>query len=191
MPAPTSLIEAVNIILDGIGEAPINSLISDNEDVNKALDRIDEASRDIQGYGLWFNTETVTLSPDGAGEYVLTPDILTAKVKNFLDRHYVLRGTRMYDRKHARFNQNTDDLEVEVIRLLDYEDLPEEARRAIFVQAARKFGDRVIGSTALHQLLAVDEGSAMARLMSRNLEHERWNSLESPTTALAILRRRI
>jgi len=188
---PTSLIEAVNIILDGIGEAPINSLISDNEDVNKALARIDEASRDIQGYGLWFNTETTDISPDGSGEYPLTPDVITAKAVNFLDRHFVIRGSRMYDRKNARFNSNTEDLKVELIRLLDFDDLPEEARRAVFVQAARKFGDRIIGSTVLHQLLSADEGSAQRRLMSRNLEMERWNSLDSPTTSKAVLRRRI
>ena len=188
---PTSLIEAVNIILDGIGEAPINSLISDNEDVNKALARIDEASRDIQGPGLWFNTETVDLAPNGSGEYDLGTDVLTARAVDFLDRHLVIRGRRLFNRKTNRYDGHTEEVSVELIRVLDYEDMPEEARSAVFIQAARKFGDRVIGSTVLHQLLAMDEGSSLARLMSRHLENERWNTLDSPTTSRAVLRRRL
>lgn len=188
---PTTLIDAVNIILDGIGEAPTNSLISSSLDVNNALARIEESLQSILGKGLWFNTETITITPNVDGEYVLPVNALEAKPVDFYDRDFVQRGNRLYDRTNNRYDGNTDDLKVEVILALDFEELPDVARRAVMVKAGRKFANRVIGSTELYRLIAGDEGEAMAQLMSRNLEHERWNMADSSTMSRVLARRRV
>ena len=183
--APTSLLEAVNIILDGIGEAGVNTLVSSNADVNKAIQRIDEASRAVQTPGLWFNTEFPTLSPDSGGEYVLPTNTLSVRIADaYKQGQFVQRGFRLYDRTNSRFDGNTDDLCVELTVLVPFEELPEEARMAIFTQAARKFADRVIGSTTLHQLLVGDEGRAAATLFCKDMEQERRNYLNSPDAGL-------
>jgi len=182
VPLPTTTLDAVNTILAGIGEAPVSSLVSDNQDVSNALRKLDEAQREITGRGLWFNTECFTLTPI-AGEYNLAPNVYTAKPIRWDKRQFVQRGRRLYDLANNRFNGNTEDLDVEMIIGLELEDLPEEARQAILYQAVRKFSDSVIGSVQLHQITASDELASRAALMSRHLEEVRYSSFDAPTPA--------
>jgi hypothetical protein len=187
VPLPTTTLDAVNIILAGIGEAPVSSLVSDNQDVTNATRKLDEAQREITGRGLWFNTECFTVTPV-AGEYSLAPNVYTAKPVRWDKRQFVQRGRRLYDLANNRYDGNTDDIDVEMIIGLEYEDLPEEARQAILYQAVRKFSDSIIGSVQLHQITAQDELAARAALMSRHLEEVRYNSFDAPTPLRTVAR---
>ena len=59
-------LDAINLILSSIGEAPVNSLTeSESIDVDNARSLLDTVSRNIQRQGWQFNTLTnVTVMPD-------------------------------------------------------------------------------------------------------------------------------
>ena len=54
---PTTELEAVNIMLSVIGEAPVNTITGTNSvDVSVAKNVLDETSMSVQGMGWNFNT---------------------------------------------------------------------------------------------------------------------------------------
>ena len=69
---PTTELEAVNIILSGIGEAPVNSLSDMTADVSLARNILAEISRETQTEGWQWNTED---------DYPLTPDAAKGEIK--------------------------------------------------------------------------------------------------------------
>lgn len=65
---PTTKLEAVNVCLTNIGEAPVTSLESGLlVDAQIASDIVDEISREVQSIGWNFNTEVFKLTPDTDG----------------------------------------------------------------------------------------------------------------------------
>lgn len=181
VPLPTTTIEAVNLILGAIGEAPVSVLITTNQDVNTALRYLDEAQRELTSKGLWFNTECIDIEPNIAGEYELAPNVYTALPVGWSYKHFVQRGRKLYNLDDNTFIDHTEPLTVEIVIGLEFEDLPEEARQGIFYKTIRRFGDRIIGSSILHGLTAGDELAASAALMTRHLEHSQYNSMDAAT----------
>jgi hypothetical protein len=168
MPTLTTQLEAVNSMLGHIGESPVTSIASPSTlpiSASTALTILDETSREIQSDGWHFNTEyNVTLSPDAgnSNKIVLPTDVIEADV---LDHSHdiVPRGLTLYDRKENT-TAFTSDIKVTLTRLLDWDSLPEPARRYITLRAARVLQGRIVGSRELEALIARDEYMAKARL---------------------------
>ena len=120
-------------MLGHIGESPVNSITNTSAlpiSAVTAISVLDETSREVQSEGWHFNIEDeVTLSPDGNGNINLSDDILEIDATD-ITIDIVQRGSTLYDR-----TDNTDifdsDLEVTLIRWLDWTSLPEPARRYI------------------------------------------------------------
>lgn len=162
----TTQLEAVNSMLGHIGESPVNS-ISDTAavpvSVSVAIAALNEVSKDVQSEGWHFNTETgVKYSP--VGGYITVPaDIIQFDpIDTSLD--IVQRGATLFDRKNNT-TTFTSDLTVNQMRLLDWDSLPEVARRYIILKASRVFQGRIIGSRELEALIARDEYVARANLL--------------------------
>ena len=75
----------------------------------------------------------------------------------------VQRGSTLYNRTDNS-SVFTTSLAVNLIRLLSWDNLPEEARRYITLRASRIFQGRIVGSRELESLIARDEYQARARL---------------------------
>jgi hypothetical protein len=166
MPTLTSKLEAVNSMLGHIGESPVNSISNTNAlpvSAATAISALDEISRSVQSEGWQFNTEVnVTLSPAGDGSITLSEDILELDpIDTSID--VVQRGLSLFDRSNNT-QSFTKALKVNQTRLLDWESLPEPARRYITLQASRVFQGRVVGSRELEALIARDEYKAYAAL---------------------------
>ena len=166
MPTLTSKLEAVNSMLGHIGESPVNSISNTNAlpvSAATAISALDEISRSVQSEGWQFNTEVnVTLSPAGDGSITLSEDILELDpIDTSID--VVQRGLSLFDRSNNT-QAFTKALKVNQTRLLDWESLPEQARRYITLQASRVFQGRVVGSRELEALIARDEYKAYAAL---------------------------
>jgi hypothetical protein len=166
MPTLTTKLEAVNSMLGHIGEAPVNTISSASTlpiSASTAVSILDEVSREVQSDGWYFNTEhNVTLSPNSDGYIVLDTDVVEADViDSTLD--VAQRGSKLYDRKNNT-SEFTKDVKVNLTRLLDWDDLPEAARRYITLRSARVFQGRMVGSRELEALIARDEYMAKARL---------------------------
>src|SRR5690625_7479522 len=77
---PTTQLEAVNVILTNMGEAPVATLEDELPlDATKAQMTLREICEEVQISGWFWNTETTTLSPDSSGHIYLPANILAIK----------------------------------------------------------------------------------------------------------------
>jgi len=93
---PTTELEAVNVLLGAIGEAPISDLEAlGNLYASQARDTLRAVSREVQTAGWWFNTSesfTFTLNAEGK---VLPPQSILKLVPARGSEPLVIRGTRL------------------------------------------------------------------------------------------------
>ena len=188
MPTLTTKLETVNSMLGHIGETPVNSIADTNAlpvSAAMAVTIIDEVSREVQTEGWHFNTEdNVELTPDSQGNIEIPEDIIELDVAD-KTVDVVQRGLSLFDR---RDNTTTfkDKITVSLIRLLDWDSLPEVARRYITLRASRVFQGRVVGSRELESLIARDEFQARARLMNTDGNTSDRTIFDSPDVASRI-----
>ena len=178
---PTTELEAVNIILSGIGEAPISSFAEVTADVSLARNILAEISRETQTEGWQWNTEDdFPLTPDAAkGEIKLPPTAIRVHFREPDDRELTIRGQRVYDRvNHSFIFSPGVRILVTLTLLLPFEDLPEAARRYITLKAARVFQERTVGSGTLYDFQQADEALARALMLAEELRQDRPNILK-------------
>ena len=163
--AQTTKLNAVNTMLSAIGEAPVNSLSSGLVEAEIAETILNTADREVQSMGWHFNTEyKKSFAQDTNGEIPLGADILRADATlDANSKDLVQRGTRMYDRKKHTFTISTA-VNLDVVVQLDFDDLPEVAKRYITLRSTRIFQDRVVGSNTLHDFQERDEMTALMEL---------------------------
>ena len=150
--AATTELEAINIMLAAIGEAPVNSLIGTLPvDVKLAQSTLTEFNKEIQSEGWSFNTEIdVTLTRDASNQIALSQDILRidANIHQHPTIDPIQRGLKLYDRLNNKYEFD-EDLICTVIYLRTFEEIPEPARRYITIKAARVFDDRLVTDDGL------------------------------------------
>ena len=106
--AATTELEAVNIMLAAIAEAPINSLTGLLPvDAVTAQSTLTEFNKEVQSEGWSFNTETdVTLTRDGSNQISLPSNVL--RVDANIHQHPTIdpiqRGLKLYDRHSYLIN---------------------------------------------------------------------------------------
>jgi len=170
--AATTELECINIMLDAIGEAPVNSLTGTLPvDVRKAQNTLIEVNKEVQSEGWSFNTEiNVTLTRDGSNNISLSTDILRvdANVSDHPSIDPIQRGLKLYDRKKNTFVFD-EDLKCTVVYFRNFDEIPEPARRYINIKAARIFVDRLVGDQSLRSYTEQDETRARAILMETDL----------------------
>lgn len=163
-------LEAVNTMLVTIGEQPVSSLdnLAGLQDASIAKQILSNISRAVQSKGWVFNLDLqVTYTPDANGEINLGSNVLridtTSKVRGST-KDIVERGGKLYDRE-KNTSIFTDSVKVDRVIVLNFDDLPEVARRYIAIRSARVFHDRVVGSGELHNFFREDEQMAWSELL--------------------------
>jgi len=163
----TTKLDAVNIMLGYITEAPVNSIantVALPPSAALAKGILDEVSREVQQEGWHFNTaEDYTLEVNASNKLVLPDNVLQV---DSVDSTYdvVQRGNTLFDRKNYTDTFTVDELKVNITFLLEYEELPEQARRYIALKAARAFANRLVGSREIEALIYRDEIRAKASM---------------------------
>lgn len=164
----TSKLEAVNTMLGYIGESPVNSIATATAlPLSAALAKniLDEVSREVQSDGWQFNTVENFKLAQGipTGTFQVPENTLQVDA---VDRGFdiVQRGLNLWDRYANTKTFNVPYLYVDMTFLLDWEDLPEQARRYITIKAGRTLQSRLVGSRELENLILRDEMMAKARL---------------------------
>ena len=109
---PTSKLDAVNSILLGIGEAPVNTLGSGLQEAEIAEVTLNNINREVQSIGWHFNTEIrYTLVKNSDGIINIPSNCLKVDVTAVL-RDYntdvVERSRKLYDRVKNTFVFTTD-----------------------------------------------------------------------------------
>jgi len=162
-------VDAVNTILSTVGEPPISSLDDALQaDAATAKNTLTEITREVQMQGWHFNTvREVVLTPDGAdgdrikvGDNVVRVDLETQHTGSY---DIVQRGSYLYDRK-GQTDVFGGSLKATVMYVLDWDQLPEPARRYITIRASRIFQDRFVGSGDHHSFNTMDEFRALSML---------------------------
>ena len=182
---PTTKLEAVNVMLTSIGEAPVNSLISGLEDAELAETILESVNKETQSKGWIFNTDLkVTLGLNADNEIVLPTNYLRVDTRSTLrssSKDIVERGRKLYDRI-ANSYVFTSGVQVDAVILLDFTDIPEVARRYITIRSARIFQDRVLSSTNIHGFQLVDEQQAYIELQDYQAETADFNIFDNYDT---------
>ena len=178
--AATTELEAINIMLAAIGEAPINSLTDTLPvDARTAQNTLTEINKEVQSEGWSFNTEIdVTLTRDGSNQINLPTNVL--RVDANIHQHPTIdpihRGLKLYDRQNNKYEFD-DDLICTVVYFRDFNEITEQARRYINIKAARIFVDRLIGDQGLRTYTQEDETRARAILTESDYANADHNLL--------------
>mgnify|MGYP001024817008 CR=1 FL=1 len=158
-------LDAINLILSSIGEAPVNSLTeSESIDVDNARRLLSTVSRTVQRQGWQFNTlNNVVIKPDTNSKKVrYNPSWI--KVIAMDGMIYVKRGDFLYN-----LTEKTDtfknDIQLNIIEAIDFEDLPDEFKSYITAEAAIYFQERYLGDDSVSQELRMEEAKAYADIV--------------------------
>ena len=182
-PARTTLLEAVNICLQNIGEQPVNSL--ENQQIveaSMAERTILEFHKEGQTRGWSWNTEQ---GYEFVKDTVTNKIVVPANVVSWATDPYQwagrfqLRGQTVYDREKRTSVLGSDitTLQADVVWLLPWDECPEVFNRWITIRSARVFSDRVLSSDSIFKYTAMDEQAALVELQRVELEQTQANSL--------------
>ena len=178
--AATTELEAINIMLAAIGEAPVNTLTGSLPvDVKIAQSTLVEINKSVQAEGWSFNTEIdVTLTPNASKEIVLPVNVLRvdANIHQHPDIDPIQRGLKLYDRLKNTFEFD-EDLICTVVYFRDFDEIPEQARSYINIRAARIFVDRLVSDQGLRTYTKEDEIRARVTLTETDLANGDHNIL--------------
>jgi hypothetical protein len=178
--ARTTFLEAVNRVLQMMGEAPVNSLNGQFGLAQQAQDMLNDISRKVQVDGWSFNTDY---------ERDMTPDALTKEVAvganvsrvvvdpyNYPSLDVVQRGGRLYDRRSKTY-QFTDAFKADVTYFLEWEEMPEHARQYITIKAGRHLQEAILGSADLSKINITAEAEARALFLEEEGNVSQTNML--------------
>lgn len=177
-----SKLEAVNIILDSIGEAPVSSLESGLPDAEAAETKLNEINKSVQAKGWHQNTEkNLKLSPDDNGNILVSSNYL--RVDTTQSSKGINVAPRTFQAKLMLYNIKkqtyvfTQPLYCDVILLLTFEDLTLELSNYIAYRTARKFQESQMQSTTLDGFTVRSEMECYAALLDSETENEDTNIL--------------
>ena len=155
----TSFLEAVNRVLQMLGEAPVNSLQGQFGLAKQAEDTLNDVSRTLQSEGWSFNTDLEKkLERTSTNEIELSSNVSRVVVDNleYPDIDVVQRGDKLYDRRNNRYTFESE-LIVDMTTILEWDLLPEHARQYITIKAGRQLQEAIIGSADLTKLNLTQE----------------------------------
>lgn len=153
MLTPSTKLDAVNSLLTAVGEYPVSNLVDDIAEAQIAIQVIDEVSRELQSRGWSWNTRRkAKLTPD-TNNNIFVPTNVTrvdaVDYNGFTDRskRYTIRNSKLFNMVDftATFEA---EVYADLVYLWDFDDLPEEARRFITLDAQHRYMNRVVGADA-------------------------------------------
>lgn len=181
-PGRSTLLDAVNVCLQNIGEQPVNSLETQQVAEAALAERtLLELHKEGQTRGWSWNREAaVVFHKDAATGQILVPANVVSWAPDAYEwaGRFQLRGQRVYDlEKHSYQLPGITSLTADVTLLLAWDDSPEAYNRWTTIRAARVFSDRVLGSDTIFRFTAVDEQAALIELQRVEMEQAAPNSL--------------
>ena len=175
----TSQLEAVNRVLQMMGEAPVNSLSGQFGLAKQADDTLTDVSRRVQAEGWSFNTDyKVTLTPDSNKNLLVGSNVsrVVVDILAYPDYDIIEKQGKLYDRLNHTF-EFTDDVKADLTYMLDWDDLPEHARQYIMTRAGRQLQEAIIGSTDLTKLNLAAEAEARTQFVEEETTKSEHNMI--------------
>jgi len=187
-------LEAVNVILSTIGEAPLNSLSGSLPvDGTVAKNVLSEVAREVQSAGWHFNTHyKATLTRDTNNKIPIGTNVVRVELDPNLvskaDYDLVQRDGFLFNmaKNTDIFDRNFED--VTQVLLLAFNEIPEQAKRYITIRSARVFHDRTLGANTLHKFSQEDEKQALSILRNAEARTGDWTIFDTPEQIYTIAR---
>lgn len=189
----TTELEAVNLMLAAIQEAPVATIASETiEDSAIALAMLRQVTKEICGRGWHFNTDyDYVLSVDGSGNIPIPTTAAHVDPEVTTNKDYVRRGDYLYDRENQTFDFAAGtSVKCRVIWMFDFEDLPQSFRTYVAMRAANRFTQQVMGDEANSTYSREELARAEAEAKADDLRRTDYNLLTSNWTNFKMLRRR-
>ena len=164
-------LSAVNSILGAIGQAPLTTLNFDNPEISFIYNQLRDANVDTQAEGWHFNTERhVKYTPDSVtGKIAIANDVLQLDVSEGWSRRtydVVKRSGYLYDKiDHTDDFSTIDSIDLDVVKMYNYEDLPTVFKRYITYRASRQAATQLVANPNLAKLITQQESLARAAIM--------------------------
>lgn len=186
----TTELEAVNTILRYDGKSPVNTLTGEATDYFQiARAALNEAVREVQSRGWFWNTEEdVQFSLNTDQEIVLPRNVISICVSEPGSTVPTLRGERIYDKK-ARSYQFSKALKGTMVVLLEFSEMPEQARRYCTLRGARQLLEQTKPDT-LPQSLLESEARALSELLGYDADEGSYNLIPVQARLRPTLRHR-
>lgn len=183
-------LDAVNEILASIGEPPVVTLDDDaNADVANARLVLSKINRQIQSRGWTFNIEEdATLTPDMNSKLIPYSLDYLSMLSSSGTTTYINRSGYVYD-KSAATDEFDSPITVNLIRLRDYDEMPECFRSWIVAKASRQFNARFFGAPEVDASLAEEEQDAAQRCFEYELDYGKYNMLDGDSFTSGLLSR--
>ena len=190
---PTTELQAINIMLSVIGEAPVSSITGTvSVDVSTAKNILDETSMSIQSQGWHFNThyQYTSLSLDQDNKIPLPSNCVKADAsRNYRYLNYTIRNGYLYDLDRHTDVFTSAPSEVDLVLVQQFEQLPEYARQYITQKASRRFASRFLGDSEIVKLIANDENEALMAFHQADSQEADINILEGDSNTYSIINR--
>jgi hypothetical protein len=186
---PITEIEAVNVLLQAIGEMPVNTIPAAGvTSASLAQSMLHFISRQVQGMGLHCNSDyKYSMTPDESGNINIPLNALRVEAYYPYD-DYAIRARKLYDKAEQTLIF-TDTVYVDIVFFFPFVDLPEHVRNYIVVKASRKFQAETIGAPTLFQYSEKDEFDAKAEMLRWEMNKIDDSILNSPFIANIVNRR--
>jgi len=180
----------VNEMLGTMGETPLNTLEDPHTYRGACLSTLDRVNREVQAKGWVFNREFLTLQPGALNGHIYLPgDFIAVRVQRkrsgAATRTIVQRGRRLYDTGSYGSEGTyvfTESVDVELVRLVPFEDLPESPAAHIAAVSVVEFQSKYDGDVAkTRELVARISGpmGTLAALQSEETRATQVNMIES------------
>lgn len=144
---PVTLLDAVNTLLQSIGESKVLEITDDLEEVVVARDTLNEVSLEVQSHGWTFNTEDILMEVGTATQRIVLPENTLSVDPVDPYRKVVQRGRYLYDVSNNTYDF-TCPIRVTLVSALDFDCLPQHARQYIMARAGRRYTERFLGADA-------------------------------------------
>ena len=185
-------LEAVNVILNNIGETSVASLEDETLiDAQMARSLLTNVSREVQTKSWHWNTDIERkMLRNNKGEIILPTNTMMVSPAG-IDRDLALvqRGRFLYDRTKHTYNFEKD-ITVDLTIALPFDEMPESARRFVTLRAARMFQEQTISSESLAQGDRIDEAIAYSTMMNEHLRVGNFSMLNDSITTRSVTFRR-
>lgn len=187
-------LEAVNIVLDSIGETPVSSLTSGLPDAEAAEAKLDEVTTEVLAKGWHQNTNyNVKLTRNYLNKIVIPNTYIKVDtVGENKDLNVTVRTEQnvryLFNLKDQTFIFDTDPY-CNVVIKLDFPDLTPTMQLYIARKAARTFQESAMGSAALDSFTVRSEAESYAALLDSEAEVEDNNILKDSPHVLQATRR--
>ena len=189
MSAHMTKLDAVNSLLNVIGELPITTLEDTlNADAVLAIRAIDDAVRDVLLEGWYFNTDhDVELTPDINGEIPLADNIIAIDADPLKARgvDIVQRGTKLYNKKNHSYVFDAPIKGVSVTYHLEFDELPVTFKQYVLAVTKLRFQSTIVGDSTLSSVLVQDAQRARIAVVAEEIRQSDRNLLDmNPNSTL-------